>query len=110
MNGPNGDGQERAINELGPVRLVALEGHADEPQLHLVDELVGRDRELEEEGGFGGAAVVLDAQPHVAAAVAEDCADDHGFRGAGLLGQNHRDDVVLGGGRGGRLGILVLGV
>ena len=59
---------------------------------------MGRDRELEDEGKFGGEAIMLDAQPHVAAAVAEDCADDHGFREAGLLGRN-RHTVILGGAR-----------
>lgn len=96
MDGPERDGMERTRGELGPARLVALEGYADEAESHLVDELVGLDGELEEEGGFGGEAVVLDAEPHVAEAVAEDGADDHGFRGTRLLGHDCRDGVILG--------------
>ncbi|PON90791.1 hypothetical protein TorRG33x02_134290, partial [Trema orientale] len=99
VHGPDGYGSERAGPEIGAV---ALEGDPDEPEPHLVDELVSQDRELEEEEGLGGEAIVLDAEPDVAAAVAEDCSDDHRFGRAGL---RRRD----GGGRGiRRRGVLVV--
>lgn len=61
------------------VGAVALEGDADEAAAHFFDKLVGGNGELEEERGLGVEAVVLDAEPDVAPAVAEDGADDHGL-------------------------------
>lgn len=62
---------------------------------------MSQQRQLEEEEGFSGEAVVLDAEPDVATAVAEDGANDHGLGRAGRGGGD-------GGGGRRRLGILVV--
>lgn len=75
--GPDGDRAERAGGG-GAVRgRGALEGDTEEAVAHFADEVGGGEREFEEEGGFEGETVVLDAEPDVAAAVAEDGSDDH---------------------------------
>nr|CAN73413.1 hypothetical protein VITISV_024378 [Vitis vinifera] len=91
IHGPNGDGVEGTGAEVGAV---ALEGDAHEAAAHFFDELVGGDRKFKEERGLGVEAVVLDAEPDVAAAVSEDGADDH----------------CLGGASGGLVGVVVLDV
>lgn len=65
---------------------------------------MGRDGELEEEGGLGGEAVVLDAEPHVATAGPKDRADHDGLgrpRGGHRLGEWGRDAIGL------HLGVLL---
>lgn len=85
---------ERTGAEVGAV---ALEGDAHEAAAHFFDELVGGDRKFKEERGLGVEAVVLDAEPDVAAAVPEDGADDHCLGGAsgGLVGVG--GDAFVGG-------------
>lgn len=74
-HGPNRDGVERTGTEFGTV---ALESNAHDATSHFLDELVSQDGEFEEESGFHGETIVLDAEPDVAFALAEDGADYHG--------------------------------
>uniref|UniRef100_A0A2N9HND1 Uncharacterized protein n=1 Tax=Fagus sylvatica TaxID=28930 RepID=A0A2N9HND1_FAGSY len=105
VHGPERDGAERAGAELG--RLVAFEGNADESGAHFLDKLGGHDGELEEENGFGGEAIVLDAEPDVASAWAEDGSNHHGL-GCARLGKTDGADRGVVAGGGGGLGVLVL--
>lgn len=65
---------ERTGAEFG---VVALESDADGAGTHFLDKLVSWDGEFEEERGFCGETVVLEAKPDVAFALAEDGANDH---------------------------------
>ena len=69
---------ERARAEVGAAALV---GDAEKAGPHLLDEAVGGERELEEEGGFGGESVDLYTEEDVGAALAEEGADHHGLGG-----------------------------
>lgn len=103
-HGPNGYGSERAGLEFGSI---ALERDSDQPALHFLDQLIREDGELEKQNGLDGEAIVLDAEPHVAAAVAEDGSDDHRFRRSRRRRRRRSLKAVVGiGGR--RIGILIL--
>lgn len=83
---------ERAAAELRLWRLVLeLEGNPDKAAAHFLDQCGGGYGKLEEEGGFGVEAVVLDTEPDMASAtVAKDGADDHSFGGARRDQQGNR--------------------
>ena len=97
VHGPNGDGVKGAGAKVGAV---AFEGDANEAAPHFFDELLGGDGEFKEERGFGVEAVVLDAEPDVAEAVAEDGPDDHrlGWTRRGLVGVAGAGNAFVGGG------------
>jgi len=70
--GPEGNGAEGTRGGVG-----ALERDAHEAVAHFAYEVVGGERQFEEERGLGGESVVLHAEPHVPAPVPEDGADHH---------------------------------
>jgi len=97
---------EGARTEVGAA---ALEGDAEKARPHLLDEAVGGEREIQEEGGFGGESVDLDAEGDVGAALAEEGADHHGLGGAVGGVRDAACDALGGGrGRGGRVLMRVL--
>ncbi|MED6140633.1 hypothetical protein PIB30_095146, partial [Stylosanthes scabra] len=99
--GPDRDGSEGTRGMVWAAG-IAFECDAEKAVTHFANEVVGGDWEFEEEGEFRREAVVLDAEPDVAAAVAEDGADYHGFGGARWCHGDCDSRGVGGGGCGGR--------
>ncbi|KAK1556545.1 hypothetical protein Q3G72_007187 [Acer saccharum] len=87
---PIKQGAKRARAEFGSS---ALECDSNMSTAHLHDELMGRDKEPDEEDRSCRETVMLDVEPEVAALLPEDSADDHQLRGPRLL-ECHLGGVV----------------
>lgn len=90
---PRGDSAKRAAG--GPLAgAIALEGESEDAAVHLLGEELRGEGEVDEDVRAGGGARGLQAEGDVAAAPAEEGADEHGVGAAGRI-----DDVGEVGGR-----------